>query len=192
VDHLPLLRGDVEPLPPLQRPLLRAPVVSLDQPGAIGGQPLDDGVVADAQLTQEPARPAMHEQREQVVQRAHAPVAFDRVLLGLLAGQLGKRGRGGGWHRHRLQRLDRHVLHDLLGVGQGGQLLSGLLVADALPAQPATVVEPPHGNDQVLGAHVGGARLGGDAVRVREQEPQGRVGWGPATGTAGVAASGWS
>ena len=30
----------------------------------------------------------------------------------------------------------------------------------------------------MLGAHVGGARLGGDAVRVREQEPQGRVGSG--------------
>jgi hypothetical protein len=45
------------------------------------------------------------------------PVAFDRVLLGLLAGQLGKRGCGGCWHRHRLQRLDRQVFHGPLGVG---------------------------------------------------------------------------
>jgi hypothetical protein len=36
--------------------------------------------------------------------------------------------------RHRFQRLDPRVLHDLLAAGQGGQLLGGLLVADAEPA----------------------------------------------------------
>jgi hypothetical protein len=48
VDHLPLLGGDVEPLPTLQRRLVRVVIVGLDQPGSVGGQPLDDGVVADA------------------------------------------------------------------------------------------------------------------------------------------------
>jgi hypothetical protein len=57
VDHLPLLGGDVEPLPALQWPLVRTLVVGLDQPGAVGGDPLAHGVVADAQLTQQPARP---------------------------------------------------------------------------------------------------------------------------------------
>jgi hypothetical protein len=107
------------------------------------------------------------------------------VLLGLLAGQLGKLGRGGRRHRHVCQGLDRRVLHDLLDAGQVCELLGRLVVADAMAAQPAPVVEPERGEDQVLGAHVGRAQLGGDAVRVREHEPQRRI-WSGLGGGVGL------
>jgi hypothetical protein len=64
------------------------------------------------------------------------------------------------------------------GQQQGGQLLGGLGVADALPTQPATVVLPQHGGDQVLGAHVGGVRLGGDAEGLREVNRRAGLGRG--------------
>jgi hypothetical protein len=95
------------------------------------------------------------------------------VLLGLLAGQLMEprhRGRG-----RRLQRIEFLAGHDPLAVGQGRQHVHCLCVADALSAQlmgGALGVFPEHGDDQVLGAGVGGARLDGDAEGLVDDEPQ--------------------
>ena len=60
------------------------------------------------------------------------PVSLDRVLRGLLAGQLVQHGHRRRRHLHRLQGVD---LLGLLDVGQRRQLLNGLGVADALAAQ---------------------------------------------------------
>jgi hypothetical protein len=66
------------------------------------------------------------------------------------------------------------VLLGPLAVGQGGQLLGGPRVADAQAAELVGADEgvvPEHGDDQVLGADVGGVGLGGDAVAMVDHEP---------------------
>ena len=106
-----------------------------------------------------------------MVQAGDAPVALDRVLVGLLAGQLVQHGHRRRRHLRLLQRVDRL---GPLGGGQGGQRLQRLGVADAVAAQLVGAdvgVQPEDGRDQVLGADIGGPGLGGDALGLVDHEP---------------------
>ena len=107
-----------------------------------------------------------------MVQGADAPVPGNRVLPGLLASQLVQPGRRRGRHLDRRQRID---LLGSLAVGQAGQLLGRPRVAHPQPAQfvgSDEGVVPEHGDDQVLGANVGSAGLGGDPEGLIDHEPQ--------------------